>query len=117
MGKLNVRTSDAPQGTVVQIAGEVSVDEADELERTLQGLASAKGGAAYVLDLSGLSFAASLAIGCLLRFRSAVVAAGGRVALADIQPMVLDSLRRAQLHRVFSIYPTVNAALTDMAVT
>jgi len=31
--------------------------------------------------------------------------------------MVLDALRRAQLHRVFSIYPTVNAAFTDMAVT
>jgi anti-sigma B factor antagonist len=117
VGKLNVRTTDEPQGTVAKIVGEVSVDEADELERELQSLAASKGGAAYVLDLSGLTFAASLAIGCLLRFRSAVIAAGGRVALADIQPMVLDSLRRAQLHRVFTIYPTVNAALTDMAVT
>jgi anti-sigma B factor antagonist len=117
VGKLNVRTTDQPQGTVVQIAGEVSVDEADELERELQALAASKGGASYALDLSGLTFAASLAIGCLLRFRTSVIASGGRVALADIQPMVLDSLRRAQLHRVFTIYPTVNAALTDMAVT
>jgi anti-sigma B factor antagonist len=117
VGKLNVRATDAPQGTVVKIGGEVSVDESDELERELQALATSKGGAAYVLDLSGLSFAASLAIGCLLRFRSTVIASGGRVALADVQPMVNDSLRRAHLHRVFSIYPTVSEALTDMAVT
>jgi anti-sigma B factor antagonist len=117
VGKLNFRATQQPQGTVVKIGGEVTVEEADDLERDLQLLASSQGSAAYVIDLSGLAFAASLAIGCLLRFRSAVIAAGGRVALADVQPMVNDSLHRAHLHRVFHIYPTVNEALTDMAVT
>ena len=117
MGKLNVRTTDTPQGIVVKISGEVSVEEADELESQLQSLAASKGASAFVVDLSGLSFAASLAIGCLLRFRSTVIAAGGRVALADVQPMVNESLRRAHLHRVFSIYPTVDEALSDLAVT
>ena len=117
VGKLNFRTTDAPQGTIVTIGGELTVEEADKLEKEMMALATAKGGVAYVVDLSDVSFAASLAISCLLRFRSSVIAAGGRVALADIQPMVLDALRRAQLHRVFSIYPTVNAAFSDMAVT
>src|SRR5687767_6071248 len=111
VGKLNVRTTDTPQGTVVKIGGEVSVEEADELESQLQSLATSKGGSAFVIDLSGLAFAASLAIGCLLRFRSTVIAAGGRVALADVQPMVNESLRHAHLHRVFSIYLTVDEAL------
>ena len=117
MGKLSFCTNDTPHGTVVKIAGEISVEEADELERLLQALSGSKGGSAFVLDLSDLTFAASLAIGCLLRFRSAVVAAGGRVALAEMQPMVNESLRRAHLHRVFQIYPTVAEALNDMAVT
>ena len=117
MGKLIFHATDAPQGTIVSIGGDLTVEESDALEKRMMGLAASKGAVAYVVDLSGVTFAASLAIGCLLRFRSTVIAEGGRVALADVQPMVADALRRAQLHRVFSIYPTVDAAFTDMAVT
>jgi anti-sigma B factor antagonist len=115
VGKLNIRATDAPQGMIVNVGGEVTVEEVDELETQLQALASHPT-PAFVLDLSELNFAASLAIGCLLRFRNTVTAAGGRVALADVQPMLSDAFRRAQLHRVFAIYPTVDAALHDNVV-
>lgn len=116
MGKLDVCAVEAPQGTVVKIAGEVTVEEVDELERRLQALTALKT-PIFVLDLSGLAFAASLAISCLLRFRNQIMSAGGRVALAEIQPMVHQSFRHAQLHRVFSIYDTVDEALGRTAVT
>ncbi|MGB7159345.1 MAG: STAS domain-containing protein [Tepidisphaeraceae bacterium] len=115
MGKLNIRATDAPQGTIVKIAGDVTVEEVDELDRQLQALA-ALGPKSYVLDLSGTSFAASLAIGCMLRFRNEITAAGGRVVLADVQPLVRESFRHAQLHRVFSICDTVDEALGQIAV-
>ena len=117
MGKFSIRAADAPpQGATVKIDGELSVTEVDDFERQLMGLAE-RPGAQLVLDLSGLTFAASLAIGCLLRFRSRVIAAGGRVALAEVQPLVLESFRRAQLHRVFTICPTVADALKDDVAT
>jgi anti-anti-sigma factor len=118
VAKLSIRAADAPQGTVVKIAGEVDVSEVDELERQLQALtASSATPTAYVLDLSGLTFAASLAIGCLLRFRNQVIAAGGRVALAEVPPVINDTFRRAQLHRVFMIFPTVEEAFEHTAVS
>ena len=117
MAKLNIRAADAPQGTVVKIAGEVDVSEVDELERQLQALTASATPTAYVLDLSGLTFAASLAIGCLLRFRNQVIAAGGRVALAEVPPVINDTFRRAQLHRVFMIFPTVEEAFEHTAVS
>ena len=116
MAKLSVHANDTPQGTVVQIAGDVQVGEVDELEQELQAIAS-RPSSQFILDLSGLTFAASLALGCLLRFRTNVTAAGGRVAIAALQPLILDSFRRAQLHRVFTIYPTVREALNDNVVT
>ncbi len=117
MSKLNIRADDAPQGTVVKIAGEIDVSEVDELERELQAMSATAMPTAVVLDLSGLTFAASLAIGCLLRFRNQVIAAGGRVALADVPPMINDTFRRAQLHRVFMIFPTVDEAFEHTVVS
>ena len=116
MAKLSIRADDTPQGTIVTVAGDVSVTEAEEFERQLMALADPQT-PQFVLDLSGLTFAASLAIGALLRFRNEVTGSGGRVALAAVQPMVHDSFRRAQLHRVFTIYPTVREALNDNVVT
>ena len=117
MANLSIRAADAPQGTVVKIAGEIGVSEVDEMEAQLQALIVSQAPTAYVLDLSGLTFAASLAIGCLLRFRNQVIAAGGRVALADVPPVINDTFRRAQLHRVFMIFPTVEEAFERTAVS
>ena len=116
MKSLSIRADDMPQGTIVTIAGEVTVTEVDEFERQLMAMAERQT-PQFVLDLSGLTFAASLGIGAMLRFRNVVTAAGGRVTLADVQPMVHDSFRRAQLHRVFTIYPSVTEALNDNVVT
>lgn len=116
MAELSIHTDDTPQGTIVKVVGDVSVTDVEEFERQLMELAD-RTTPQFVLDLSGLTFAASLAIGCLLRFRNAVTAGGGRVALADVQPFVHDAFRRAQLHRVFTIYPTVREALNDNVAT
>ena len=117
MAKLSIRAADAPQGTVVKVAGEIDVSEVDEMEQQLQALTASAAPTAFVLDLSGLTFAASLAIGCLLRFRNQVIAAGGRVALAEVPPVINDTFRRAQLHRVFMIFRTVEEAFEHTAVS
>ena len=116
MATLNIRAEETPQGTVVKVAGDVSVTEVEEFGRQLMALADRRT-PQFVLDLSGLAYAASLAIGAMLRFRNQVTAAGGRVALAAVQPMVHDSFRRSQLHRVFTIYPGVREALIDNVAT
>ena len=117
MAKLSIRADGVPQGTVVKIAGEVGVSEVDDMERQLDALSGSSTPTAFVLDLSGLTFAASLAIGCLLRFRNQVIAAGGRVALADVPPVINDTFRRAHLHRVFMIFPSVEEAFEHTAVS
>lgn len=116
MAALELEVTDAaasastPAGTaVVAVRGEAVV-ELEPLVSTLQAV-SAKRPPLAILDLKDLSFISSLAMGVMLAFRRSVVAGGGKVRVASMQPLVLDSFKRARLDRVFEIVDTVEAAL------
>jgi anti-anti-sigma regulatory factor len=86
---------------VVRVAGEASFELAGDLEGVLLGL-SLRRPALVTLDLSGLTFAASLAMRALVGFQRGIVRAGGRVRLAAaLQKSVRESLERAGLLTLF----------------
>ncbi|HKB38358.1 MAG TPA: STAS domain-containing protein, partial [Gemmataceae bacterium] len=79
--RIEVAVTEAPGEVVVRVAGKGCVGQADALAAGLLGL-SARRPALVTLDLSGLSFISSLAMGTLVSFHRGVVRAGGRVRLA-----------------------------------
>jgi anti-anti-sigma factor len=117
MAQLEVQTRDVPAAadpgkpaaTVVSAAGEAVVD-LEPLVSTLQTV-GARRPQAVVIDLSQLTFMSSLAMGVILAFRRNVLAHGGRVKVAAVQPLVLDSFRRARLDKVFDLVDSVDVAL------
>jgi anti-sigma B factor antagonist len=98
---------------VVTIGGEAVV----ELEPLVSGLQSVAQShpQRVVLDLSGLSFMSSLAMGVVLAFRRNVLAQGGSLKVAAVQKMVLDSFKRARLDKVFELTETLDGALAALA--
>ena len=109
MATLDVNVSETPEATIVTLRGEALV-ELEPLVATLQGVTSKQPDLA-VLDLKELSFISSLAMGVMLAFRRSVLAAGGKLRVANMQKLVLDSFKRARLDKVFEISDSVDAAL------
>jgi anti-anti-sigma factor len=99
--QIEVRSDEAPGEVIVRIAGEASIEQADQLTGALLGL-SCRRPPLITLDLTGLSFVSSLAMGVLVAFRQGVVRAGSRVRLgATLQEPVREALARAELLTLF----------------
>jgi anti-anti-sigma factor len=63
-----------------------------------------------VVDLSGLTFLSSLAMGALVGFRRDLGRWGGRVKLAAIPPLIYESLQTTRLPMLFEVCATVEEA-------
>lgn len=114
--QLDVETRDiaptdpaASPTVVVAVKGEAVVD-LEPLVSALQTVGSRKP-QNVAIDLSQLSFMSSLAMGVILAFRRNILAHGGKVRVAAVQPLVLDSFRRARLDKVFDLSESLEAAL------
>ena len=114
--QLDVEARDIPPAdpagaptVIVAVKGEAVVD-LEPLVSALQTVGSRKP-ASVVIDLSQLSFMSSLAMGVILAFRRNILAHGGKVRVAAVQPMVLDSFKRARLDKVFDLADSLEAAL------
>jgi anti-sigma B factor antagonist len=64
-----------------------------------------------VLDLSGVKFVDSIALGTLVVMLRRIKQAQGRFALAGMSGHVLNVMRVTGLDKVFQLYPTVGEAL------
>jgi anti-sigma B factor antagonist len=63
-----------------------------------------------ILDLSGVEFADSSGIGCILRLQRLAVERGGTLSLAGLQPGIRSLFELVQLHRVLDIFDDVEEA-------
>jgi anti-anti-sigma factor len=114
LGKLTIQVEQRPTAAVVTLAGEAGQEEADGLDKQLQTvLASAAN--LVVLDLSNLTYIASLGIGPLVSFRNEMTRQGRRVVITAPPSLVRETLRRASLQRIFGIYSTLEEALSEPA--
>jgi anti-sigma B factor antagonist len=114
LGKLTIQVEQRPAASVVKLAGEAGQEEADELDRQLKAVL-ASSPPLVVLDLSLLTYIASLGIGPLVSFRNDMTRAGRRVVITAPPSLVRETLRRASLQRIFGIYSTIEEALSEPA--
>jgi anti-anti-sigma factor len=87
---------------IVRIKGDATVTAATTLDASLLPL-TARRPQFVTLDLSELHSLSALVMGVLVRYRRAVVRAGGRVRLTQtLQPQVREALVRAELLELFA---------------
>ena len=67
-----------------------------------------------VVNCADLGYVSSVGLGMLVRARSRIAAAGGKINLARIDSNVLKVIRLVNLDRLFSIFETERAAIDDM---
>ena len=87
----------------------------DALQRPLSGI-QARRPALVVFDLAELATVASLFIGALVTFRSALARNGGSVKLARPKPLVLEAFQPARLDQVFEITNRVDLPAQKVAI-
>jgi anti-sigma B factor antagonist len=69
------------------------------------------------VDLTGVAFLDSSALGTLVVMYKAVRERGDRLCLAGVQPTVRTVLRITSVDRVIAVYETVHAAEEDLSST
>jgi len=100
---IDVTMSEKAGEVTVHLKGEVPAIEGGALEARLRGLSS-RVHDRVTIDLSEVTFLSALAMGVLVRFRRAVVRAGGRMHFSPtLQPQVRESLEVAKLTALFEL--------------
>ena len=101
MEPLIVETENHPQAVIIRIQGEVRLDTRPMEAQFLRAVASHP--KAVVLDLSGMTFISSLGMGSIVSLRNGVKRGGGKLIACATRPLVMDALKRARLHEIFSV--------------
>jgi anti-anti-sigma factor len=110
---IEVRIEETPDEVIVRIAGQAGVQQVGHLSAALLGL-SCRRPSLVTLDLSGLSFVSSLAMGALVVFCRGFVRAGSRVRLLPaLQEPVREALARAELLSLFSLPEETEVRVSD----
>ena len=98
--KIEVHVERRPHLLRVALRGEASFDQAEVISAQLLR-APLDGARLVVLDLAGLTFLSSLAIGALVSYRRGVGRRGVEVRLANVQARVWLALESAGLGKLF----------------
>jgi len=99
--------------TVLEVSGELDMATSPQLRQALQGLVDA-GDRQVVVELAGVGFMDSSALGALVEMYKALRAAGGRLSLAAVQAPVRNVLTVTSVDRVIHVYDSVQAAEADV---
>lgn len=102
------RVADVP---VVRVTGEIDVATAPELRGHLVDHEGADE-AVVVVDLSGVTFLDSTALGVLVGSYRRLTDGGGSLRLVVTEPRILKVLEITDLLSVFPIFDTVDGAVT-----
>jgi anti-sigma B factor antagonist len=116
MSDLAIRVSqDNGDGAcVISVVGTAGAKTAGLLDQELSRLGSLRK-PLVVLDLSELTFIATLGIGALLSFQRAAARHGGTVRLAALQSEIATVLRRSRLDDVLELHDSIAGALAAPA--
>jgi anti-anti-sigma factor len=98
--QLTFRVQRCPSFLCVAIQGEASFDQAEVLAAQLLRI-PLDGHSLVVLDLAGLTFLSSLAMGALVEYRRGMGRRGVEVRLANVQARVWLALESAGLWKLF----------------
>lgn len=99
---------------IIRLTGEVDIYTAPEFKQTMLELLEG-GAVSLVVDLSGVTFIDSTALGVLIGGVRRVRGAGGGMALVVTSRPVQRVLAITGLDRVFTMHETLQAALDALA--
>ncbi|GAA3285565.1 MULTISPECIES: STAS domain-containing protein [Dactylosporangium] len=98
--------------TVVCVSGRLLFDTLQPLVTALAAVDPARH-PRVIFDLANVPMCDSSALNVFVRTRTALVAAGGWLRLAAVQPMVRSVLDITNLTWILPVYPTAAAAAAD----
>jgi anti-sigma B factor antagonist len=112
---VSVRLSTRPgrECTVVEVAGDLDMATAPQLRDGLRRILDT-GTRNVVVDLAGVGFMDSSALGALIVTFKALRDGDGRLCLAAVQPPVRSLLAVTTVDRAIDVYDTVQAAEASM---
>jgi anti-anti-sigma factor len=101
---LDIQRSVVPEtkSVVLTIGGAADFHNVDPLVNACNAVAAGKH-AEVTVDLGGLTFICSLAIGALVSLQRSVRTSGGVMRLTKVQPAIYQCLHHARLNEVFTI--------------
>lgn len=99
--------------TVLEVSGELDMATSPQVREGLQRLVDA-GDRQVVVDLAGVGFMDSSALGMLVVMFKALREVGGRLSLASAQPAVRSVLTVTSVDRVIRVYESAQAAEADV---
>ena len=94
---------------MLALTGDIDIHTAPQVRDCLASL-QADGTTSIVVDLAGVSFLDSSALGALVAAHRDLTSAGGRLKLAAPRPHVLKVFRITRLTDVMPIFDSVDAA-------
>ncbi|GAA1603211.1 hypothetical protein GCM10009789_66530 [Kribbella sancticallisti] len=99
-------------GPLVRVRGDLDLETAPELTETLKTLV---GPHLLVVDLTEVEFMDSSGLGVLVGAHKESEASGGALAVVGAQVRVQKILRITKLHKVFTLYPTLDDLNAELA--
>ncbi|MFF2145140.1 STAS domain-containing protein [Kitasatospora sp. NPDC058190] len=111
--RLRITTTTVPgTAVIVHLDGEVDQEDRGTLENVLTKAVTDRP-PRLIVDLAGLVFCYSVCLNALLTARQDANAAGVEMLLAAATPQTMRLLEITGADEVFTIHPSVRAALTD----
>ena len=111
---LRIDQRDVDAVMVLDLSGKVAGDAADALWDRIDDLLDA-GNTKLVLNLGAVSFIDSAALGGLLSKRSAVMGAGGKLKLLNLNERVMDLMVTTKLEMVFDTFESESDAVKSFS--
>lgn len=98
----------------VVLSGRLDMQGAQEIDLEFTALTVAKGGK-VIVDLSNVSFLASLGLRCLLSASKGLSKKGGKMVLTGPQPNVAEVLKVSGIYQIIKIYDTNEEAIAALS--
>lgn len=111
---LDSRHDDATRALIVTLCGEAGMAELDVMDSGFKKLMATRP-PLVIVDLSGLKFASSTALGKLIDVQRTMTRHGGRMMLSGAGLTVSNVIRSARLDQYFEVYANLNEALIEAA--
>jgi anti-sigma B factor antagonist len=113
---LTVRSSAAGEVLVVTAVGELDIQTAPVLREAIGNAVAGSGGSRLALDLTGVSFMGSTGLALLLETARRLTQLQGWLRLViDPDSAAFEALEVTGLHKVLTLYGTLDEALADDA--
>ena len=111
---MELRTEDMPNGVkLVVLAGRFDIAGAQDIDLRFTAI-TASSKALVAVDVSAVSFLASIGIRTLVSSARALANRGGSMALVKPQPLVEQTLIAAGIDSIIPIYPNLDDAVRGL---